>query len=214
MLISPSILSVFSNNLEDSLKVLEELKVDYLHIDVMDNKFVPNYTFDEKFVKELRNRTNLTFDTHLMIENPDRDYLKYIDAGSDFLTFHYEATSNPLELILKIKKNNIKAGISIKPDTDVKVLDELLPYLDLILIMSVEPGFGGQPFKESAIKKIEYLNNIRNEKKYHYLIEVDGGINNINAKLVKDAGVDIIVVGSYLMKSEDIRETYKKLKKI
>ena len=180
----------------------------------MDNIFVPNHTFDYKFVKELKEKTNLIFDTHLMICNPDEDYLKYIEAGTDYLTFHYEATSNPLELIKKIKEHNVKVGISIKPETDVKVLDELLPYLDLILVMSVEPGFGGQPFKDSAISKIEYLNRARCEKKYHYLIEVDGGINDQNAKLVKNAGCDIIVVGSYLMKSDNIQETYKKLKNI
>ena len=214
MLISPSILSVFSDNLESSLKILEEVKADFLHIDVMDNIFVPNQTFNYEFVKEIKLKTNLIFDTHLMIYNPDEDYLKYIEAGSDMLTFHYEASSNPLELLKKIKKENVKAGISIKPETDVRVLDELLPYVDLILVMSVEPGFGGQPFKDSAIKKIEYLDKVRKEKKYQYLIEVDGGINDQNAKLVKSVGCDIIVVGSFLMKSNSVKDTYKKLKNI
>lgn len=214
MLISPSILSVFSTNLDNSLQQLEELKADLLHIDVMDNIFVPNYTFDEKFLEELRNKTNLIFDTHLMINNPDVDYIKYIHAGTDILTFHFEASQNPLDLIKKIKKENIKAGISIKPETDVRVLNELLEYLDLVLVMSVDPGFGGQPFKESAIKKIECLNQLRKEKKYKYKISVDGGIDDKNAALVKNAGCDIIVVGSFLMKSDSIKNTYDKLKKI
>lgn len=214
MLISPSILSVFSTNLDNSLQQLEELKADLLHIDVMDNIFVPNYTFDEKFLEELRNKTNLIFDTHLMINNPDVDYIKYIHAGTDILTFHFEASQNPVDLIKKIKKENIRAGISIKPETDVRVLNELLEYLDLVLVMSVDPGFGGQPFKKSAIKKIEYLNQLRKEKKYKYKISVDGGIDDKNAALVKNAGCDIIVVGSFLMKSDSIKNTYDKLKKI
>lgn len=214
MLISPSILSVFSKNFEEKMKELEDVKPDLLHIDVMDNKFVPNYTFDHNFVSELRKKTNLIFDTHLMIEEPEKYYMDYINAGSDYLTFHFEATSNPGHLIDLIKKENIKAGISIKPNTSV---DEIIPYLDkldLVLVMSVEPGFGGQAFIPSALDKIKTLSKIKKEKNLSFLIEVDGGVNLDNAKLIKEAGCDSIVVGSYLMNSVSIKDTYLKLKSV
>lgn len=214
MLISPSILSVLTNHFEEKMKELEEVKPDLLHLDVMDNKFVPNQTFDHNFVGELRKKTNLVFDTHLMIEEPEKYYLNYIKAGSDYLTFHYEATSNPLELIKLIKKENVKAGISIKPATPVEVLLPLLEEVDLILVMSVEPGFGGQAFIPSALEKIQYLSQIKKEKNLSFLIEVDGGVNIDNAKLIKEVGCDAIVVGSYLMNSDSIKDTYNKLKEV
>lgn len=212
MLISPSILSVYSNGLDRALKELEQVNSDYVHVDVMDNKFVPNYTFNHEFVKELKNKTNLLLDTHIMIENPDEEYLKYIEAGSNILTFHFEATSNPKELLNKIKTSGVKAGISIKPNTPVEVLLPFIEDIDVILIMSVEPGFGGQKFIENSLDKIKYLDELRKQNNYNYVIEVDGGINNINTPLVKEAGCDIIVVGSYLMNSESISKTYLELK--
>ena len=213
MVISPSILSVYKTNLDESLKVLNEVNCQYLHVDVMDNIFVPNYTFDFTFVKVLKEKCNFILDTHIMICNPETEYLKYIEAGSDILTFHYEACDNPLELIRKIKCSGAKAGISIKPNTPVEVLVPLLSEVDLILVMSVEPGFGGQTFKENAVEKIAYLEKQRKSNNYNYLIEVDGGINNYTSKLVKHVGCDIIVVGSYLMNSSNIQETYRLLEK-
>ena len=214
MKISPSILNVYDTNLDESLVVLERVKADFLHVDVMDNIFVPNYTFNHEFVALLKNKTNLILDTHLMIINPDEEYQKYIDAGTTYLTFHLEATSLPLELIKKIKKGGAKAGVSIKPNTKIEELLPLLEEVDLVLVMSVEPGFGGQEFNKNAVEKIAYLNSVRHDKQLSFLIEVDGGINLDTAKLVKNAGCDIIVVGSYLMKSSDIENTYKKLKEL
>lgn len=213
MFVAPSILTNL-DSLEPSVKKLEELNVDYLHLDVMDNQFVPNYTFDYHLIKKIRPKSKLFFDTHLMITTAETDYQKYIDAGSDLLTIHYEAVKNQQELVRKIKQAGIKVGISIKPATDIKVLDCLLSEVDVVLVMSVEPGFGGQMFQEQAIEKIKYLNNVRKINNYHYLIEVDGGINLQTAQLVKEAGCDIIVVGSYLMKSKDIDKTYHQLKNI
>lgn len=214
MKISPSILNVYDTNLDEALVVLEKVKADFLHVDVMDNIFVPNHTFNHEFVAFLKNKTNLILDTHLMIINPDEEYQKYIDAGTTYLTFHLEATSSPLELIKKIKKGGAKAGVSIKPNTKIEELLPLLEEVDLVLVMSVEPGFGGQAFNQNAVEKIAYLNSVRHDKQLSFLIEVDGGINLDTAKLVKDAGCDIIVVGSYLMKSSDIENTYKKLKEL
>ena len=214
MLISPSILSVFSKNFEKKMEELEEVKPDLLHIDVMDNKFVPNYTFDHNFVSDLRKKTNLIFDTHLMIEEPEKYYSDYIHAGSEYLTFHFEASKAPGKLIDLIKKENVKAGISIKPNTSVEKIIPYLDKLDLVLVMSVEPGFGGQTFIPSALDKIQALSKIKKEKNLSFLIEVDGGVNLDNAKLIKEAGCDSIVVGSYLMNSDSIKDTYLKLKNV
>lgn len=214
MLVSPSILSVLSKGLDDKIKELEEIKADLLHIDVMDNKFVPNYTFDHTFVEKLRLQTKLIFDTHLMIENPELYYLDYIKAGSDYLTFHFEATNNPLNLIKLIKKEGVRAGISIKPSTPVEAIYPYLEELDLVLVMSVEPGFGGQKFIPTALDKINLLAKIKKEKNLSFLIEVDGGVNIENAQLIKKAGCNAIVVGSYLMNSDSVSQTYQKLKEI
>lgn len=214
MIISPSILSVYQTKLDESIKALENVGCELLHVDVMDNLFVPNYTFDHEFVSKLHKKTNIILDTHLMILNPEEEVEKYILAGSKYVTFHYEATRNPLELIRKIKSLGAKAGISIKPNTKVEVLDQLLPELDLILVMSVEPGFGGQSFMENSLEKIAYLKNERMKKELSFLIEVDGGINDKTGKLCKEAGCDIIVVGSYLMNKEDVEATFKKLKEL
>lgn len=212
MRISPSILSVYDKDYEAVIKMLESVQADYIHIDVMDNIFVPNYTFDDAFVKILKKKTDIPLDVHLMITNPDEDYLNYIDAGADIVTFHFEATTNHAELIKKIKNAGAKVGVSIKPNTSVNVLEPFLDQLDLILVMSVEPGFGGQKFIPSAVEKIAYLDKLRKDKNYKYLIEVDGGINSETSKLVKKAGCDIIVVGSYLMNSTSIVDTYNELK--
>ena len=214
MLISPSILSVYQSNLDYALNELSKAKVDMLHLDVMDNKFVPNKTFDYTFVKKMKEKTNFILDTHLMIEHPELYYKEYIDAGTDYLTFHVEATANPSKLIDLIHNENVKAGVSIKPQTPVDAIIPLLEKVDLVLVMSVEPGFGGQKFIPSTLDKIKQLSQIKKEKNLSFLIEVDGGINEDNANLVKEAGCDAIVVGSYLMNSESIVDTYIKLKKV
>ena len=201
MILSPSFLSCDFNKLESEIKSISE--AEWLHFDVMDGNFVSNKTYDYHMLKLLKQISDQFFDCHLMIERPEKVYEKYILSGAAPVTFPYEATKNPLSLIKAIKKDNkTKAGISIKPDTDVTVLKDLLADVDLVLIMSVEPGAGGQKFLKNAIDKIKYLDEKRKESNLDFLIEVDGGINLDTAKLVKEAGCDVIVVGSYIFKND------------
>ncbi|MCI6508383.1 MAG: ribulose-phosphate 3-epimerase [Bacilli bacterium] len=213
MKIAPSILSVKIEEYPKVIKELENLDISYLHLDIMDGKFVPNSTYDAEEVKNIRKMTSMFLDTHLMIENPENYINSYINAGSDSITFHFEATTNVKKIIKMIKDKNLKCGISIKPKTNVDVLLPYLSEIDMVLVMSVEPGFGGQKFMDSALNKIKQLANLRMTNHYSYLIEVDGGINNETSKLCKNAGADIIVVGTYLMNSNNKKETIKELNK-
>lgn len=213
MKVAPSILSVLNEDLKQIIKKLEDANVKYLHLDVMDNKFVPNYTFDAKFVKQIREITSITLDTHLMIEKPETTIDTYIEANSDYICFHYEATTKHKEIIDKIKKSGLKVGISVKPNTDIDVLMPLLKDLDLVLVMSVEPGFGGQKFMNKMLSKVRTLKKLKEDNNYQYLIEIDGGINNETSLLAKEAGCDIIVVGTYLFKQSDLSKTIKELEK-
>lgn len=213
MKVSPSILSVKDQDFKHAISILEQLDVPYLHLDVMDGIFVPNITYDAKKVKAIKEMTSLKLDTHLMVKNPEDVIDSYTEAGSDIITVHIEATSKLDEIITKLKKANIKCGISLKPNTPV---DLILPYIDkidLVLVMSVEPGFGGQKFIESTIDKVKALSDIR-KSTHSFIIEVDGGINVDNAVKLKEVGADLIVVGTYLMNSNDIAATYRKLLQI
>lgn len=213
MKVSPSILSVKDKDFKPAISLLEQLDVPYLHLDVMDGIFVPNITYDAKKVKAIKEMTSLKLDTHLMVKNPEDVIDSYTEAGSDIITVHIEATSKLDEIITKLKKANIKCGISLKPNTPV---DLILPYIDkidLVLVMSVEPGFGGQKFIESTIDKVKALSDIR-KSTHSFIIEVDGGINVDNAVKLKEVGADLIVVGTYLMNSNDIAATYRKLLQI
>lgn len=214
MLISPSILSVKKEDYLKVFKTFTDNGVTMIHLDVMDGKFVPNTTYDANEVEKINKQTNAILDTHLMINTPETEIMSYILAGSDIITFHYEACKNIKETIKLIKDHGVKCGISVKPNTNINVLDPYLKDLDLVLVMSVEPGFGGQKFMPSALDKIKYLKDIKDKHNFHYLIEVDGGINIVTAKLVKDAGCDVIVVGTYLMNSENFHECYEELKRI
>lgn len=211
MIVSPSILAADFNNLDKEIEKVDNSSCEWIHLDVMDGKFVPNTTFDEKLIKELRKQTKKIFDVHLMIENPDETIDKYYEAGADYVTFHYEACEDISKVLKKCHEQQRKIGISIKPGTDVIVLDEYLKDLDLILIMSVEPGKGGQKFMPSAISKIEYLKEQKQKNGYKYLIEVDGGINYDTAKMVKDAGCEAVVAGTYLFKNDDFIKVTKEL---
>lgn len=203
MQVSISILSMNFNNFEEEIKRIDSTDCEFIHLDVMDGIFVPNTTFDEQLIKKINSQK--IYDTHLMIVNPLKVIDKY-NAISDYVTFHYEAESKENILAyLKNKKNN-KIGISIKPSTDVSLIEELLPYLDLVLVMSVEPGFAGQKFIPSILPKIEYLSRMKKAKNYQYLIEVDGGINDETAKLCKEAGCEIVVSGSYVLKHSHYQE--------
>lgn len=199
MIIAFSFLTLLKDDYKGAIETFNSFDDNnWIHFDVMDGRFVKNKTFNHKLVKSINAYNNLFSDVHLMVNNPSRLVKRYAKAGADLLTFHYESVKekNISKLIKKIKDNGMKVGISIKPDTDVQVLLPYLVDIDCILIMSVEPGKGGQSFIPSSVDKIKYLNSLK--QKYHYLIAVDGGINNETSKLVKDAGSDVIIVGSYL----------------
>lgn len=212
MIVAPSILSADFN------KLLEEVKecnnAEFIHIDVMDGHFVPNISFGPAVYKNLKGKVNNVFDVHLMISDPMKYLDDHVNAGADIYTFHYEAVNDVREMIEEIKKRNIKVGISIKPKTDVKLLLPYLKDLDLVLVMSVEPGFGGQTFIDSALGKIEELARLKKENNYHYLIEVDGGINQETAKLVAKVGCEVVVAGTYIFKSQDRKKTIEYLKSL
>lgn len=212
MLCSPSFLSCDFENLEKEIKSISEAK--WLHFDVMDGKFVENTTYDQTMLKEIKQYSNQFFDCHLMIEKPEEYYQKYIEAGADLITFHYEATTNPKKLIKDIKSHNIKVGISVKPQSKIEVLDDYLADIDLVLVMSVEPGKGGQKFIQESIKKIKYLKAKKNENNYKFDIEVDGGINFNTAKEVREAGCDIIVVGSFIFNKKNRNDIIKELENV
>ena len=214
--ISPSILSADFSQLSNEIKRLEEGGADMIHVDVMDGHFVPNLTIGPPVIKTLRNYTKLPFDVHLMI-SPVHKYIKdYANAGADIITIHPEATDNLVNSINHIKELKKKVGISLNPDTEIDVIINLLDQIDLVLIMSVFPGFGGQKFMPEIVKKIEELNKIKIEKNLNYDIEVDGGINFTNSKTVLNAGANILVSGTTIFKENngDIKKNIDSLKLI
>ncbi len=214
--ISPSILSADFSQLGNEIKRLEEGGADLIHVDVMDGHFVPNLTIGPPVIKNLRKYTKLPFDVHLMI-SPVHKYLKdYADAGADIITIHPEATDNLKESINLIKKLNTRVGVSLNPNTNLDVLMNEIENIDLILIMSVFPGFGGQKFIPEVIDKIKKLKKIKEEKKYNFDIEVDGGINFSNYKEVLNAGATILVSGTTIFKENNgnIKKNIETLKSI
>ena len=212
--ISPSILSADFSQLGKEIKKLEDGGADLIHVDVMDGHFVPNLTIGPPVIKALRNYTKLPFDVHLMI-SPVHKYIKnFAEAGSDIITIHPEATENLNESISLIKKLNKKVGVSLNPDTDISIIKSELKNIDLVLIMSVFPGFGGQKFIPETIKKIKDLKEIKDKNNYNFDIEVDGGINFLNSKDVINAGANILVSGTTIFKENngDIKKNIEKLK--
>lgn len=209
--LAPSLLSANFYNLENDLKILHEEKIKYLHLDVMDGMFVPNVSMGIPVISSIKAGTKDQFilDTHLMIERPERYIKNFKEAGSDILTIHREISSDYLMVIDLIKTEGLKAGASINPETDVKEIEEALSIVDLVLVMSVHPGFGGQKFIPNALDKIRYLKEMRDKNNYNYLIEVDGGIYAENVKDVIDAGVDLVVSGSGVFKG-NIKENIHK----
>ncbi len=208
--IAPSILSADFMCLKNELTQLKEAGADYIHFDVMDGHFVDNITFGPMILEQAKKCSSLPFDVHLMVNNPAKFIPWYAKAGANIITFHFEATSNPANEIELIKKLGIKVGISIKPQTDISVLKPFINDIDLVLIMSVNPGFGGQTFNINSVDKISNLRNMI--EKRDILIEVDGGINPNTAKLCIDAGVDIIVAGSAIFKNNNYADNIKEIK--
>ena len=213
--LAPSILSANFYNLENDLKILKGEKIKYLHLDVMDGMFVPNISLGVPVIESIKKNTKDDFilDTHLMVERPERYITNFKNAGSDILTIHQEATIDFCETLAIIKDNGMKAGISVNPETDVRKIDECLKIADLVLIMSVHPGFGGQKFIEETLDKVRYLKEMRDKNNYNYLIEIDGGISIDNVENVLKAGVDIAVAGSAVFKN-DIRKNIINFKNI
>ena len=212
--ISPSILSADFSQLRNEIKRLEEGGADMIHVDVMDGHFVPNLTIGPPVIENLRKHTKLFFDVHLMI-SPVHKYIKnYADAGADIITIHPEATENLENSINHIKELNKKVGVSLNPDTKISIISELLEKIDLVLIMSVFPGFGGQKFMPEVVEKIKNLKKIQKEKKLSFDIEVDGGINFSNSKIVIEAGANILVSGTTIFKENngDIKKNIDCLK--
>lgn len=212
-IISPSILSADFANLERDIRRVTDAGAKWVHIDVMDGHFVPNITIGAPVVKSLRKITNATLDVHLMISEPQKYVKDFIAAGSDIITFHLEAQKDlTLDIIKEIKSADIMAGLSIKPKTPVDEIKKFIPYLDLVLIMTVEPGFGGQRFMHDCVQKIadvkEYARILKKENLY---IQVDGGINDKTANICKSLGANSLVAGSYIFGSADIVSALKSL---
>lgn len=214
--ISPSILSADFANLERDIKRVEKAGADWLHVDVMDGHFVPNITIGSPVVKSIKQVSSIPLDVHLMIENPEKYIESFADVGADILTFHYEAVRDIKSIINLIKSFGVKAGMSIKPQTSADVTFPYLTDLDLLLIMTVEPGFGGQKFMPDCAKKIlsvkEYINNNSEMKLNSLIIQVDGGINAETARICTGYGANSLVSGNYIYKSNDLYQAVLSLR--
>ncbi len=203
--ISPSVLACDFSKLGEEVKKVERAGADMLHLDVMDGNFVPNISFGPDVIKSVRSLSSLCFDVHLMIDDPGRYIDRFVEAGADIITIHYESCENQLEVLKMIRKANKKAAISIKPMTPAFVLDPLLPHLDMILVMTVEPGFGGQKFMEDTMDDVRVLRAMIDEGGYQIDIQVDGGINEETAAIAAKAGANVFVAGSAIFKAEDTK---------
>lgn len=213
-LLSPSLLSADFGNLQQEIEMLNKSEADWLHLDIMDGVFVPNISFGMPLVKTIKKHAQKPLDVHLMIVDPDRYIHTFKETGADILTVHMEACNHLHRTIQEIKKAGMKAGVSLNPHTPVSSLENIIEDLDLVLIMSVNPGFGGQSFIPAALNKIKQTKELIRSKKSKAFIEVDGGVDNTNAKELLNAGVDVLVAGSYIFKSKDVPKTIADLKNL
>ncbi len=211
-LISPSILSANFTNIASAIHSIEESLADWIHLDVMDGQFVPPITFGHQMVADIRPLTSLPLDVHLMIEKPENHIDLFINAGANYITVHSCSTIHLHRIITKIKESGVKAGVSIVPSTPVQSLEAILPYIDLVLIMSVNPGYGGQSFISNSFDKIAWLKEKRSKNNYSYLISIDGGVCEKNANKIKESGADVLISGSAFFLAEDKKDFVKRLK--
>ena len=213
-LIAPSVLAANFLNLEQDLSMINDSQSDYLHVDVMDGVFVPNISFGQNIVKFMSSKCNKIIDVHLMIVNPEKYINSFKEAGADIISIHAEATNHVHRAIGQIKETGAKAGVAINPHTSINVLENVLEDLDQVVLMSVNPGFGGQKFIYRTLAKIEALNELRIRRNLDFKIEIDGGVGLQNAEKILQSGADILVAGSSVFKSENPKETISKLKLI
>ena len=209
--ISPSILGGSFANMQDTIKLIDQSKAEYIHFDVMDGDFVPNLTFGPQFISNVRQYSRKVFDVHLMINRVGKFLDEYIKAGSDIISFHLEIEENIDDLISKIKDNNVKCGIAIKPNTPWQELKPYLKIIDQVIIMTVEPGFGGQKFMGNQLSKISQLKSFLLDHEIAINLEVDGGVNYETGKQCVEAGANILVAGSFLFKQKDLTHATSKL---
>lgn len=213
-LLAPSILSADFTNLSQQIRLVEIAGADWIHCDVMDGHFVPNITFGPFIVEAVNRVTNLPLDVHLMIKNPELYVKDFVDAGADYISVHFEAVVHLNRLVNQIKELGAKAGVVINPSTPVNSIRDVAEYIDLLLIMTVNPGFGGQKFIPNSIRRIHEAVELREKFRAKFLIEVDGGINTQNIKTISDAGVDVFVAGASIFKADNISAATTELKNL
>ncbi len=212
--IAPSILAADFNNLQRDCEMVNNSLADWFHLDVMDGVFVPNISFGIPIIRDIKKIAEKTLDVHLMITKPERYITDFKKIGADILTVHFEACNHLHRTIHAIKEEGMKAGVALNPHTPVHSLSNILQDIDLVCLMSVNPGFGGQSFIENTYKKVQELTNLRNQTNSKFLIEIDGGVNTGNARKLLDSGADVLVAGSFVFKSDNPTKTIEELKKI
>jgi len=213
-IIAPSILAADFGNLQRDIEMINQSEADWFHIDIMDGMFVPNISFGMPVLKAITAHADKTIDVHLMIVDPDRYIKTFADLGANNLTVHYEACPHLHRTLQAIKAEGMAAGVALNPHTNINLLEDTIEDIDLVCIMSVNPGFGGQSFIENTYDKVRALKELINRKGAHTLIEVDGGVNSENAKQLIDAGADVLVAGSFIFKGSDPAKTIRELKKL
>ena len=211
VIVSPSLLAFPFSNADAAIKTIAESTAPWVHLDVMDGTFVPPITFGAQFVADIRKNSELFFDTHLMVEHPETHIDSFVKAGSNAITIHKEATVHLDRVLNYIKAQGVLSGVSIVPSTAISEIEPILGIVDIVLVMSVNPGYGGQKFIDYSLDKIKLLSDIRKEKGYFYKISVDGGVNESTSELVKKSGADILVAGSAFERASDKKEFVKKL---